>query len=446
MDRSTTDLRASADLVVIGGGLAGVTAAAVAASSGLSVTLLEQARSLGGRAATNVCDGVHFNLGPRALFRQGPAHQALVRLGVPVRGTIPNPGRSIIALAGRRYLMPVSVASLIRSRLLSLTEKFRFAGLLQAIPRFDPRAVDRVCVGDWVREEAGTGRAAQLLQAFLRLSTYGDDPRHLSAGAALDQLQLALRENVLYLDGGWQTLVDALRDLALANGATIRPSARIDAVHCRDDGVVVQVGDGTSLLASAAIFAADPRTVAELLVLPPTHAVSEWSRTARPARAACLDIALTRLPRPHERFALGLDRPLYFSVHSAAATLAPPGIAVMHVMKYLSPDAPAEHAEQELEAFLDTLQPGWRQLVHTRRFLPNMVVTHGLPLASHGGAQGRPAVAVADRPRVFLAGDWVGPVGQLADAAVSSAEMAVGLASAAGTSSKSNASTVHAAN
>ena len=47
-----------------------------------------------------------------------------------------------------------------------------------------------------------------LLAALFRLSTYCDDPEQMSAGAAIDQLKLALAGNVWYLDGGWQTLVE----------------------------------------------------------------------------------------------------------------------------------------------------------------------------------------------------------------------------------------------
>ena len=52
----------------------------------------------------------------------------------------------------------------------------------------------------------------------------------MSAGAALQQLKLALAGNVWYLDGGWQTLVDGLHDHAAARGAEFRTRARVDAV------------------------------------------------------------------------------------------------------------------------------------------------------------------------------------------------------------------------
>ena len=92
-----------------------------------------------------------------------------------------------------------------------------------------------------------------------------------------------------------------------------------------------------------------------------------------PIKAACLDVALDRLERPRQRFALGLDRPFYYSVHSAAAKLAPEGISVVHVMKYLATtdaSSPAESIEQELEGCLDRLQPGWRSHTVARRYLP----------------------------------------------------------------------------
>jgi phytoene dehydrogenase-like protein len=110
-------------------------------------------------------------------------------------------------------------------------------------------------------------------------------------------------------------------------------------------------------------------------------------------------------------------------VHSAAAKLAPDGVAVVHVMKYLGNDttASSQAALQELERLLDQLQPGWKEHTIATRFLPSMTVAHGLPDAEEDGLLGRPAVAVTERPGVFLAGDWVGPSGMLADASAASA-------------------------
>src|SRR6185436_14328541 len=146
--------------------------------------------------------------------------------------------------------------------------------------------------------------------------------------------------------------------------------------------------------------------------------------------AACLDIGLSRLPRPKATFALGIDQPLYLSVHSAVARLAPAEAAMIHVAKYLTTgDATdARAVERELEALLDLIQPGWRELVVQRRFLPHMTVAHLLPTAASGGNAGRPSAEVPGLANLFIAGDWVGAEGLLADASIASGKRAAELA------------------
>ena len=133
---------------------------------------------------------------------------------------------------------------------------------------------------------------------------------------------------------------------------------------------------------------------------------------------------LSRLPRPDRNFALGLDRPLYLSVHSAAAALAPPGGALVHLARYLAPAEPAarESVREELESFADAVQPGWRSVVVHQRLMPAMTVSHGLP--SYRGPRPQPRVDEIDG--LWIAGDWVGDRGLLADAAMASAETAAG--------------------
>jgi phytoene dehydrogenase-like protein len=57
-----------ADAIIVGGGLAGLIAANLAARDDRSVLVLERASELGGRAATHVERDIHFNLGPHALY------------------------------------------------------------------------------------------------------------------------------------------------------------------------------------------------------------------------------------------------------------------------------------------------------------------------------------------------------------------------------------------
>lgn len=427
---STTDKTPRhADLIVVGGGLAGLSAAALVAREGRSVVVLERASRLGGRAATHVRQGIHFNVGPHALYCQGHAYRLFKKLHVPFAGRFPDASGGLFFDGDSSYAIPSGFGSLLGSRLFTLREKWRLTRILYSLKRMNARRLDRIPLRDWIDQTAGGGGLAAFLGTLFRVSTFAADHARLSAGAAIDQLRLALDGNVWYLDGGWQSMVDGLRDRAVEAGAEIRTGARVESVRSEGGGVSVQLAGGGVLRGRAAVLAIGPDEVAELLELPEDEPLVLWASGRSRVRAASLDVALDRLPNPETRLAFGLDRPLYYSVHSASAKLAPEGVAVLHVMTYLGGDStePAEGVEGELESLLDRLQPGWRPFVVERRFLPAMTVAHALPRAGEGGLAARPAVSARERPNVFLAGDWVGARGLLADASAASAEEAAGL-------------------
>jgi phytoene dehydrogenase-like protein len=409
--------------IVVGGGLAGLIAAIKLAQAGRSVIVLEQSKQPGGRAATNSAGGSHFNLGPRALYRQGHAFRTLRELQVPFTGNFPNPGVSLGYYHGREHRLPDTLTALLMTKLLSLGDKWRLASLLRGLPHLDTTPLASISVARWVQERYGAGPLADFLFSFFRLTSYSADMDHYSAGAALDQLKIGLAGNVWYIDGGWQSLIDGLRQVAANHGVEVRPGVHVSSVRSQDGEVVVGLPGDRAIRADVVVLAIGPQKACELLAIGQSHPLVRWLNSARPIRAACLDLALTKLPRPKHRFALGIDQPYYFSVHSAAARLAPEGVAVVHVMKYLTHSEPAEHVEHELALFVDRVQPGWREHVLRRRFLPSMLVAPDLPQATVAGLDGRPSVdaALTEIPGVFLAGDWVGERGQLADAAAASA-------------------------
>jgi phytoene dehydrogenase-like protein len=416
------------DLIVIGGGLAGLAAATLVALGGRSVLLLERARELGGRAATHVEEDIHFNLGPHALYCRGRAFRLFRELGIAFKGGFPRAQGGLLAIDDAMFPLPRGILSLVASRLFTPREKLKALRVIGTLDRLETRQLDRISLNDWIEQTSGSGNLARLLRTLIRVSTYSDDAERISAGAALDQLNLALKGNVWYLDGGWQTLVNGLRDRAIAHGATLRTGARVDSVRNDGNGVSVQLAGGERLRCRAAVLAVGPETACDLLDPAADSPVVRWTKGCIPIRAACLDVALSRLPRPDRCVAFGLDRPLYYSVHSASAELAPRGVSVLHVMKNLAEasESTPEATRAELEGLLERLQPGWRDHVVARRFLPGMTVAFSLPLAQDSGLQGRPDVAVPGVSNVFLAGDWVGREGMLADASAASASEAAG--------------------
>ena len=73
-------------IVVLGGGLAGLTAATLIARAGMPVTIIERSTEIGGRARTSVSDGFYLNQGPHAIYTAGPGVKILKKLGISYTG------------------------------------------------------------------------------------------------------------------------------------------------------------------------------------------------------------------------------------------------------------------------------------------------------------------------------------------------------------------------
>jgi protoporphyrinogen oxidase len=404
---------------IIGGGIAGLTAATYLARANRRVTVFEKAHALGGRARTETKQGFAFNFGPHALYRNGAGVQILSELGVEFSGKINGTDGAFAIDGGAKHTMPGGFVSLLTTGLLSLPAKLEAAKLLASLPKLNAADYDAMTVREWLAQTVKQPKVQQLVQALFRVSTYANDPARQSAGGALRQFQMALSGGVYYLDHGWQTLVHGVRDAAEEAGATIETQASVSAMERSANGFTIHFANGNQCTASAVILAVSPTEAAALMRHNET--LAHWAHTLIPVRAACLDVALTQLPQPHARFGLGIDAPYYFSVHSATAKLAPDHGAMIHVAKYLPPDS-AEDAlttEQQLEQVLDLLQPGWRALVVARRFLPRITVTNALVTTTP-----RPTTNVPGVAGLYVAGDWVGNEGQLVDASFASAKTA----------------------
>ncbi len=416
------------DTVVIGGGLAGLASAAYLARAGRRVTVLERSSQPGGRAQTKEANGFFYNQGPHALYLGGEGESVLAELGVEYTGARPTVAGSAIRI-GRLFTLPAGGRSLMTTRLFGVRDRVEAARLLIAFRKLAGEAPRGVSVTQWLDSESHQPAARQYVEALVRLSTYANAPETIEVTDAARQFAGAV-SGVHYIDEGWVMLVNGLRREVEAAGATIEVSARAERIEQSGANQLVRLADGRTLAARSVIAAISPTAAAALL--PDDTGLSHIASSAIPARAACLDVSVSKLPRPRRRFALGIDRPLYLSIHTKVARLAPEGMHTLSIAKYLHPESNHNPAGDlaELESTLDLIQPGWRELEVGRQYLPEMTVTTAVSNVGTGGLAGRPGPRVESAPGVFVAGDWVGNHGWLANATLGSAREASQLAEA----------------
>ena len=412
------------DVLVLGGGLAGLTAAATAKAAGASRTVVLEPHDLGGRARTSTKDGFTFNLGAHALYVGGEATPILRRLGVVPKGATPPLHRYKLLMDGALHKLPSGPASLLGTTALSARAKAQLAKLLGLLPRLDAAAHAGESVEDWIAARELRPDATRVLGALVRIGTYSNALDDLSAAAAITQLQRGAKHGVLYLDGGWQQLTEGLaRQVEVRRGAAAERITDAEA----SAGVAVELTDGSRLTAGAVVVAAGPPSACSI-VLPDEP---RWGDLGEPVTAACLDVAVRGIASPG--YVLGVDEPVYGTTQGPPAEQAPAGDSVVAVLRYGARNADDDRAQ--LRGWLDHVGVSDDAIVH-ERFLARMVVAGGQPRAVTGGFAGRPAIDATGLPNVFLAGDWVGPDGMLADAALASGHAAGRAAAGAVTSAR----------
>jgi oxygen-dependent protoporphyrinogen oxidase len=242
------------DVVVIGGGISGLSAAYELQARGRSVRVLEAGSRPGGVIATERTGGWVIDAGPDSLLVQKPAAVALCReLGIADRLISTTPPRTAFVVRdGRLHAIsegsflgfPITVGALVRSPLFSVAGKARMAGEL-VVPRRTKEADESI--GEFVRRRFGR-EAVDYLAEPLLAGIHAGDVNRLSVRALFPRLVEAERQSgsviralrslrvrpspqgaFVSLPGGCGELVDTLAS-ALAP-ATITCDARVTAVE-----------------------------------------------------------------------------------------------------------------------------------------------------------------------------------------------------------------------
>jgi phytoene dehydrogenase-like protein len=234
-------------VVVIGGGLGGITAAIALAERGDDVTVCEARPRLGGATTSFSRDGLTVDTGQHVFLRCCTAYRELLdRLGVT--GHAPLQDRfdvTVLSPRGsgrlRRTSLPgqlQTLPALARYRFLSLTERGMVSRAALAFSRVDVTdpAVDLTRLGDWLSKHGqneNTRRVLWDLFVIASLNIAGDDA---SLALAATVVQQALLGKTGAADIGVPRLplaelhgAAATRKLA-ALGAKVRLNTKVTAI------------------------------------------------------------------------------------------------------------------------------------------------------------------------------------------------------------------------
>jgi squalene-associated FAD-dependent desaturase len=410
-------------VVVVGGGLAGITAALDCADAGASVTLVEVRPRLGGAVYSVEREGLRMDNGQHVFLRCCTAYHTLLRrlgsdhlvtiqprLEIPVlkpgsaptllrRGSLPAPLHLAGVLARYPHLSARRRLGVVRAAL----------GLMR-LDASDPR-LDEITFGDWLEAHGQDAEAVSVLWDLIALPTLNLPAAEASLALGVFVFRTGLLSTADAGDIGFHTgtlseIVGEPAERALREaGVDVRLGWGAERLERTADGFEVHArGDADGLCAETVIVAVPQARAAGLL----EDLLGETARTFAELGGSPivnLHVVFDREVCSHP-FAAGVGTPVQYLFDRSAAAGAPAGCQYLAVSLSGADREMAMSVEDLRELYI----PALRELLPRARRanVESFLVTreHAATIrAVPGTAALRPAARTAI-PALLLAGSW----------------------------------------
>ncbi|BCB91755.1 hydroxysqualene dehydroxylase HpnE [Phytohabitans suffuscus] len=407
---------------VVGGGLAGITAALSCADAGRDVTLFEATPRLGGLTYSFRRGELHVDNGQHVFLRCCTAYQSLLRrLGVADRVTL-QPRLDIAVHSPsaarparlRRSGLPAPLhlsGALARYGPLSPAQRLAFVRAALALRRVDPAspATDERSFGAWLAAHGQGERAVTALWDLVGVATLNARAADASLALAATVFQVGLLTETAAADIGWSAVPlsrlhgePAAARLAEA-GARVLTGAKVLAVTPDGDRWLIRTREGEHMV-DQVVLAVPPRAAERLL--PPASVPLEggWADRLGSSPIVNAHVVYDR-PVMSAPFVAGIDTPIQWVFDRTA----PSGLATgQYLAVSLSAagdlvDLPTAVLRERLLPALAALLPRARRAAVTDFFVTRE--RHATFRPAPGTARLRPGTTTA-APGLYLAGAW----------------------------------------
>jgi phytoene dehydrogenase-like protein len=257
-------------VIVVGGGLAGLVAARYLADDDADVELLERRGSVGGRVRSRQVDGYTLDHGFQVLFTGYPAarrelrYQELDLRRFTPGATLARPGTRSVLADPRRD--PASLTETLFNANVSFGDMTRLLKLWREVADTDESEVfagNDETISNFLR---GRGFSGQFIERFFA-PFYGGITldRSLSTSAAVFQYTFRMLAGgaIAVPAAGMGAITEQLADDARESGAEVTTDREVEAVETSDDGATVEL-NGETHAADAVVVAADPKRARDL--------------------------------------------------------------------------------------------------------------------------------------------------------------------------------------
>jgi 15-cis-phytoene desaturase len=415
-------------VVVVGGGLAGLSVAANLASKGFQVTVVERGGKLGGRAVTIDIKGFKLNYGAHAIYGRDRSvlRKFEKEIGLKVDWKDFDPDLARYDLGESMTMMPATLGGLLQTQILeSGRNRIQFMiDILRTITKFN-RGERGVSIGEWLNRSQRPEPIREMLLTLASSNFFTREPEKIPSGVffAYYKRLFTTQRPVAYIGGGWQAIVEEFVRIIKENHGVIHTKAKLEGVTFDNDRVTsVQVANIGELKADHYVFCAPPSDLMNLFSESPIAKEMKTYGTYDQNVVLVYDIALSKRMNCEYTYVYDkLNQVFVTDISYYDTTCTPPGGQLLQGIAYMRKEdignrESVERYKAALERIYDKHFTGWRDHLVVHRFTERAVAQE---IKVYGDQRLMPVQFVSLK-NAYFAGDWCEGEGQLSELSFSS--------------------------
>jgi phytoene dehydrogenase-like protein len=415
------------DVIVIGGGYAGLSVGALLAHKGYEVLLLEKSKSLGGRASFMEKDGYTVEYGLHANRNAADGAAAAVFRRLERELEFITPGEPELWREDGFQPLPNNVGKIFKSSMLPFRAKLSAARYLAKLVMGNPAKKNQLSLEDFTAK-CKSPETLEILRVISGIGIIAPEPRYSSAGELAAYLKKTLRSKVKvgYPKGGTPSIISGLREELEKNGQ-IMTGNKVTRLMLKK-GLVNQVKTETATYSAYTVVSTIPvQDVPDLFGGKdlPIKFVKK-ARELVPTAGISMDIGLKE-PVSDKSGLLVTSEPLSMGQFTSNIDpgMAPEGRQLLSwyyplPLPWVKNTEKMEREEQRLRDLLEEMFPGIWKAVDWERTLRLSMVDGFLPRPGQTRAD-RPDFTIPSLDNFFLCGDTTRAEGTGGDTAFNSA-------------------------
>lgn len=397
---------------IVGGGIAGLTAAALLAQRGIEVHLFERLGQLGGRSFTLEKEGFTVNYGAHAVYAYD---QSLMRsisdqLALDLDIIPFDPDKVKYEINNELTSSPAHLKGIFTTELLSGLGKFDFLKSLAHLFLAETSDLGETSFGEWMDLQHYREEVRTLLKTLATSNFFTGDPEQLRASQVIHfyQKMFYSRVPVSYMKGTWKQLIAKLEQSLLKHGGNIHFKSALQKIAIQGGKIQYLEFKESKESADYYVFAIPPEALDKAVDGTPIGDIFKPYIDALPTKVTILDIGFADAYDTGWPYIFDVNEQLAITIPSYYdPNIVPHGGQLLQTLAYLKPEdyGNRDHLEKrkgQLEDFVEQYFPDWKNRALVKRYVGETLVQR---IQSRVGQKAVP-VKIEAVDNMLCCGDW----------------------------------------